>query len=319
MKVNKYADYVAESENLIEIFASKMGNMGYYQNDYSSSNTLDAKTTLTRYWQSGKTYNKAAVDNDITGLYSFATHAATSNGEYLNFTLDDGAAIWNGWQHFEMEINPVSGGYSGPASFGVMATGAGWELCFDNFKVEKISSDDINIAKDTMVGTYAFNIRSKNANGGQGLRFKSTIDLDILDNFGTGFKVVEYGTLVADSTKLGKSNLTRQIAMDKARSGVVFAGVAYNRADGTNLQYALDNNTNILTYTGVLTNFDISQYNITWAVRSYAVIENADGVRTTVYDDVQFLSLVQAAHYIVDNSDNADDVAAAKEVLDVLS
>lgn len=314
MKVNSYAAYVEEQENKIEIFASKMANMGYNVTDCTEDNALNVNTTLTRTWQSGKTYNKVLSASEIGGLYTFKTQ-----GENLKFSTEDGAAIWNGWQHFEMEINPTDDSYSGAATLGITAVGAGWEIHLDNIKVEKYSADDIAEIKDATNGTYAYNIRSQSAEGGQGLRFKSSIDLDVLDNFGTGSKVVEYGTLVADSSKLGDANLTRAAAIDKAMNGFIHVGVAYNRADGTNVQYSLDTATNVLTYTGVLTGFAKEQYNTVWSVRSYVVVENANGVKTVVYGDVCTISLVTAAQNIINTSSNADDIAAAQEVIDALN
>ena len=319
LKVIEYAPYPTgtSGNNQIEMAISKMDD-GYYGG--TAINPKGANK-VTRYHEDGTTYNKVTDFSDQNnGQALYITKASSTGGAELNFDEKYGGAVWDEWCNWQIEIDPYANDYVGPAEFGFQLTGLGWVLGMDNIKITKFAVSDIEAADAATNGTYAYNIRSKNAKGGQGLRFKSTIDLSILDYFGTGAKVVEYGTLATNKLTYESFNnqLLRSLAKDKATDGYVVAGVAYNRESGTNVQYDYDSATNTLTYTGVLMNLSKIQYNTVWAVRGYIIIENADGVQTTVYDDVQFLSLVDAAQHIVDTSNNADDIAAAQEVLDVI-
>lgn len=319
LKVIEYAPYPTgtSGNNQIEMAISKMDD-GYYGG--TAINPKGANK-VTRYFEDGTTYNKVTDFSDQNNCQAlYITKASSTGGAELNFDEKYGGAVWDEWCNWQIEIDPYANDYVGPAEFGFQLTGLGWVLGMDNIKITKFAVSDIEAADAATNGTYAYNIRSKNAKGGQGLRFKSTVDLNILDNFGTGAKVVEYGTLATNKLTYESFNnqLLRSLAKDKATDGYVVAGVAYNRESGTNVQYDYDSETNTLTYTGVLMNLSKIQYNTVWVVRGYIIIENADGVQTTVYDDVQFLSLVDAAQYIVDTSDKADDVAAAQEVLDVV-
>lgn len=320
LKALEYAPYPTgtSGNNQIEMAISKMDD-GYY-----GGTAINAKgaNKVTRYFEDGTTYNKVTDFSDQpNGQALYITKASSTGGSELNFDEKYGGAVWDEWCNWQIEIDPSANNYVGPAEFGFQLTGLGWVLGIDNVKITKFAVSDIEAADDATNGTYAYNIRSKNAKGGQGLRFKSTVNLNILDNFGTGAKVVEYGTLATNKLTYESFNnqLLRNLAKDKATDGYVVAGIAYNRESGTNVQYDYDSETNTLTYTGVLMNLSRIQYNTVWAVRGYIIIENADGVRTTVYDDVRFLSLAEAAQYIVDTSSDPDDIAAAQEVLDVLN
>ena len=315
MKVNTYAGYVAGNDNKIEIFASKMNNMGYYQGSHLVENALNAETSLTRYYEDGTTYEKV-INPAVGGQFMFVTQSGITSGNDLKFNEASGAEIWDEWQHFEIEIDPSEVEYNGAASFGIMPTGAGWDLSIDNIKINSYSMSDIDAADTATEGTKVFNIRAAGEGVEQGLRFKSTIDLDILDKCGNGSKVVEYGTLVMDAAKLNGYKLTRDVAMDKAKSGIAYVGVAYNRDNGTNVQYALDDETNVLTYTGVIVGVPTSKYTSDWAVRGYVIIEDANGNKTVVYDDVYTISLVSAATYIINESTDANDITSAQSVLD---
>ena len=48
----------------------------------------------------------------------------------------------------------------------------------------------------------------------------------------------------------------------------------------------------------------------------YAIVELADGTRTTVYDEIRILSVYDAAQQIVEANTNANDVAVAQTVID---
>lgn len=271
---------------------------------------------ITRYWENGQTYQKVTCfshagmgENNYVGRIS-------KDGAYIDamFSLH-GGEIWDEWQHTVIEVG-TNNDYEGLVEYGIRPNDAGWVVGIDNFKVERVSTAIIDEADTATVGTKAYNIRAKTTDQKQGLRFKSTIDLDSL-NLADGAKIVEYGTLAMKAELLNQGfNLVRQAAKDKALAGRVVAGVAYNEADGTDIRYAIDETNQVLTYTGVLTGISVESYDVDFAVRGYAVVEFADGTRTTVYDEVQTLSVYYAAVNIVETSKNESDKAVAQKVID---
>ena len=110
--------------------------------------------------------------------------------------------------------------------------------------------------------------------------------------------------------------LRREAATDINAGGKAVAGVAYSSDNGIDVRYALDEATNTLTYTGVLTGIGVKNYDVDFVVRGYAIVETADGKRITVYDDQVTLSVYDAAVQIVAENANASDVAIAQTVID---
>ena len=282
---------------------------------------------VTRYYENGKAFQKVTCFNHEAGndFYGRKSHKETVTNEEDGTTsevtvYDDamvdiyGGALWDEWQRVEIEVGS-NNDYEGLVEFGIRPNDAGWVVGVDNFKVEKVSTAIIGEANDATDGTYAFNIRAKTDEKKQGLRFKSTIDLDKL-NLADGAKIVEYGTLaIKEELRNQGFRLVRQAAKDTAVAGHVIAGIAYNEADDTDIRYAIDETNNVLTYTGVLTGIGVKNYDVDFAVRGYAVIELADGTRTTVYDEIVVLSVYDAAQQIIEENANAEDVAIAQTVV----
>ena len=271
---------------------------------------------ITRYWENGQAYQKVASFSESAGADNNFVGRVNKDGVYIDeISSLHGGKIWDEWQHVVVEIG-TNNDYDGLVEYGIRPNDSGWVVGVDNFKVEKIALTTIEEADNATNGTYAFNIRARTAEQKQGLRFKSTIDLDAL-NLADGAKIVEYGTLAMKAELLDQGFiLERQAAKDKAKAGHVVAGVAYNAEDGTDVRYALDETTNTLTYTGVLTGIGVKNYGVSFAVRGYAIVELADGTRTTVYDDVVTLSVYEAAQQIVEANTDANDVAVAQTVID---
>ena len=271
---------------------------------------------ITRYYEDGTPWEK------VSGF----THPRRGEGAFYGTTKVDGvwahiadsyggAALWNEWQHIEIEVGN-NNDYKGLVEFGIRPNDSGWIVGLDNFKVEKVAMTTINEAADATNGTYAFNIRARSAEKKQGLRFKSTIDLDKL-NLADGAKIVEYGTLAMKKSDADQGYfLRREVATDMTAKGKVVAGVAYSSDKGVDVRYALDEATNTLTYTGVLTGIGIKNYDVDFVVRGYAIVETADGNRITVYDDQATLSVYDAAVQIVETNTNEADVAVAQTVID---
>ena len=293
---------------------------------YGASNQTNAALNpntdniVTRYYENGQASQKVTCFNQSAGNFygrpstkvPYDESDPTKGGtiEYGKFT----DSIWEEWQHIEIEIG-TNNDYEGLVEYGIRPNGGGWVVGVDNFKVEKVSTAVIDEANNATDGTYAFNIRARTDEKKQGLRFKSTINLDKL-NLAEGAKIVEYGTLAMKAALMDQGfYLVRQAAKDTAVSGHVIAGIAYNKADGTDVRYAIDETNKILTYTGVLTGIGVKNYDVDFAVRGYAVIELADGTRTTVYDEIVVLSVYDAAQQIIEENANAEDVAVAQTVV----
>ena len=302
---------------------------GLYGASSETNASLNPNTDniVTRYYENGQAFQKVTCFNHAAGndYYGRKTHKETVTNEedgttsevtvYEDAMVDAyGGALWDEWQRVEIEVG-TNNDYEGLVEFGIRPNDGGWVVGVDNFKVEKVSTAIIGETNDATDGTYAFNIRAKTDEKKQGLRFKSTIDLDKL-NLAEGAKIVEYGTLAIKAELMNQGfYLVRQAAKDTAVAGHVIAGIAYNEADGTDVRYAIDETNNVLTYTGVLTGIGVKNYDVDFAVRGYAVIELADGTRTTVYDEIVVLSVYDAAQQIIEENANAEDVAVAQTVV----
>ena len=287
-----------------------------YRKNTATSLNKAGDNIITRYYEDGTPWEK------VSGF----THPRRGEGAFYGTTKVDGvwahisnsyggAALWNEWQHVEIEVGN-NNDYKGLVEFGIRPNDSGWIVGLDNFKVEKVAMTTINEAADATNGTYAFNIRARSAEKKQGLRFKSTIDLDKL-NLADGAKIVEYGTLAMKKSDADQGYfLRREVATDMTDKGKVVAGVAYSSDKGVDVRYALDEATNTLTYTGVLTGIGVKNYDVDFVVRGYAIVETADGNRITVYDDQVTLSVYDAAVQIVETNTNEADVAVAQTVID---
>lgn len=295
--------------------------MAKYDDGKYGTTTVDGylapynENIVTRYYEDGTVLDKVTCFTHETGNNFYGRQK--KDGVYIDAmsTTFGDVNIWNEWQHFEIEVGNA-GDYEGFVEFGIRPNDAGWVVGVDNFKVEKIANATIEEANNATEGTYAFNIRARTADKKQGLRFKSTIDLDAL-NLADGAKIVEYGTLAYKAEYAAQGYfLRREAATDKIAKGKVVAGVAYSSEDGIDVRYALDESTNTLTYTGVLTGIGVKNYDVDFMVCGYAIVETANGERITVYDDAVTLSVYDAAQQIVAESKDANDVAVAQTVID---
>lgn len=325
LKVFKYgSDDSVNSENNYKVGANGIDHRVVQGNEYDNT-SLQSGTNIvmTRYYENGSAFNTATRFTDGGTCFFGRTKTptdVTSADDKVLYTYGDfssGGKMWEEWQHFEVVIKPDGNEYTDPIGYGIRLNGSDWEIGIDNFKVTVIESENIKAADDATESTNFYNIRTS---GVQGLRFKSDIDLNFLDNLGNGAKVVEYGTLATKASNLGADdhNLTllRELAKDKATDSKIVVGVAYSRDSGKDVRYAYNDETKILTYTGVLTNISEKNYKTNYAVRGYVIIEDKDGNRFTVYDDVVELSVYDAAEYIVEHSNDINDKAAAQSVLD---
>lgn len=330
--------------------------MDAYLNTFSAEKTTINNThlvssrdyiTITRYHENGKAYNYATTTPAGVNNYYTCTSARTVTDDadtgytYQKFANNStvGGDLWDEWVHWEIEFDPAGIDYEGFASYGFNFTGKYAVYGIDNFKVEKYALSDIAAADDAHALTNNFNIRAI-SNNGQGLRFKSTVDLGslglisaddgedanydaITGTFANGSKIVEYGTLVGFSDQYyDHSRLVRALSSDMAKNSWAVAGVAYNLESGRDIRYKYENG--VVTYTGVLINIPTQNYDTVWAVRSYVIIEDANKQRTVVYSDVITISMVAAANAVIENSPagakdepGTDAYIAQTEVLDI--
>ena len=321
----KMINFASVAGSKLEMLMAKSNGTAHAITSYTSSNAAVsyAGQTATRYGEDGKAFRRGVNPSSNSSHFMFSTVALEDSS--IGFSDLYGGDLWNEWAHWEIEIDPSKdNGYEGFITFGWhMNTNAqGAILGLDNIKVEKYSTADINAANDNFKGTYAYNIRKKvSSTTPQGLRFKSSIDLDVVDGLGEGSKIVEYGTLAATKTAYINTAalnemLLRANAKDMAKDGNAIAGVAYNRDKGTDIRYSIDEETNVVTYTGVLIGMSVSQFDTDFVVRGYVIIEDAKGMRTVVYGDIQTLNMYQAAAAVVVNPNSPEDAEAAQEVID---
>lgn len=173
----------------------------------------------------------------------------------------------------------------------------------DGFEVY-CHDDFVKLAKDSL----GFKGTAIRITGVQGLRFKNTINVDALKNFGNYAKVVEYGTLaIKEVYKKGAitfENLTDGTYEYTKSGGTVGSylkcGVAYNVETNTDTVFA--SNLYAKDFTGVLIGITEENYSANYVTRAYAKVQFADGSYTYVYGDEQVASITAVAQHIVNNN-----------------
>ncbi len=173
----------------------------------------------------------------------------------------------------------------------------------DGFEVY-CHNDFVKLAEDSL----GFKGTAIRITGVQGLRFKNTINVDALKNFGNYAKVVEYGTLaIKQEYKKGAitfENLTDGTYEYTKSGGTVGSylkcGVAYNVETNTDTVFA--SNLYAKDFTGVLIGITEENYSANYVTRAYAKVQFADGSYTYVYGDEQVASITAVAQHIVDNN-----------------
>ena len=173
----------------------------------------------------------------------------------------------------------------------------------DGFEVY-CHDDFVKLAKDSL----GFKGTAIRITGVQGLRFKNTINVEALKNFGNYAKVVEYGTLaIKEEYKKGAitfENLTDGTYEYTKSGGTVGSylkcGVAYNVETNTDTVFA--SNLYAKDFTGVLIGITEENYSANYVTRAYAKVQFADGSYTYVYGDEQVASITAVAQHIVNNN-----------------
>lgn len=106
-----------------------------------------------------------------------------------------------------------------------------------------------------------------NAALGQGLRFQSTLSLDIRKNGYSDYAVVEYGTLAKRSDN---PNALIYINAESDPVKRIGKGIAYNGTD----EYIFGQTTDRLSFTSVLVGIKSENYRTNYTFRSYCVLSN---------------------------------------------
>lgn len=164
--------------------------------------------------------------------------------------------------------------------------------------------DDITLTESYCGVTTAYNgsaaVRAADANTLQGIRIKSKIEKDWIENA----DIAEYGTLAIRTARLSGAELTGETAN-------AVKGMAYHASTKpTPTLYSVTDTENI--YTGVLIRINPKYYSETYTIRAYAI--DTDG--KAYYADAFEVSVFDVVQAIKNKADApASDVAAADMII----
>ncbi len=190
-------------------------------------------------------------------------------------------------------------------NFGLKGAIGDQDVIVSDFVIEEVVKGSAP-AGDDMIAHPGVSIRKNTESAyGQALRYKFTIDGDIIANAqADGYELVEYGTVVALVDDLAGHAADPIL---NATSYTVRTGVAYDTANGINKQFAVDANSNV-TYTAALYNIPTANYGADIAVRPYAKFKNAEGESYIRYGTTRIASVFAVVEEVLAGS-NADDIA----------
>ncbi len=150
-------------------------------------------------------------------------------------------------------------------------------------------------------------IRKASADVEQALRFKFTIDHSVIDEaLEDGYKLVEYGSVVATTSKLKESAADPVLNRSSSCGYKAIKAMAYQKAysasiASTDIAFAKDNEGNV-TYTAALYNISEANYGKQYSVRPYAIFSN--GSETYVrYGTTRSASVFDVAYAILNNEE----------------
>jgi hypothetical protein len=175
-------------------------------------------------------------------------------------------------------------------------------LYLDNLKIEKVSAESLRQAE--VEKAFTFNgtaIRAAGTNIKQALRFKTTVDENILaENALTGnVTVTEYGFVALNKDLLNGAELTLNSTYRNTAGQTVKAPqkAAYNAANGTDIVF--EKNGNLKTFTAALTGITAAHYNTEYAVRVYVKLSNGE---VHYAGEPQYMSVYQCAALAFDTA-----------------
>lgn len=236
-----------------------------------------------------------ADNNPDGGRRSADATTAISGGETVTnpiSTFTEGKITANTWLNAEFCFN--SGNYED--LYLMLSCGTGNEMRFDEFEVTPL---------ETINNAFTFNgtaIRAAGTNIKQALRFKTTVDENILtENALTGnATVTEYGFVVLSRALLNGAELTLNSTYEKNGAAVIAPQkAAYNKANGTDIVF--EQNGTLKTFTAALTGITKDRYSTEYAVRVYVKLSNGE---VHYAGETQYMSVYQCAALAFDAAGN---------------
>ncbi|MBQ3088410.1 MAG: hypothetical protein IJC36_02120 [Clostridia bacterium] len=221
-------------------------------------------------------------------------------------------SVLKGWNTYSATFTTIEDeDYYLFLNFGLKGAIGNQDVIVSDFVIEEVVKGSAPAA-DEMIDHPGVSIRkASESTFGQALRYKFTIDASVIDNAqADGYELTEYGTVVARVDQLAGHAAD---PIMNATSYTVKKGVAYNKADGTNIQFSVAANGDV-TYTAALYNIPTENYSSRLAVRPYAVFTNADGDSYVRYGTTRVASVFEVAKAILEGS-NSDDIAYVNNVL----
>ena len=274
---------------------------------YSANSGDRSKGNKTNYeWTAdGSDYIPTYIPND--GYVNLMTNVSNPNGSK---TAEDSALTsWNTYSATFTTIEDSQ--YYLFIKFDLKGAVKDQTVIISDVIIEEVV-EGVAPAGDDMIAHPGVSIR-KNTESvyGQALRYKFTVDGEVIANAqADGYELVEYGTVVALASEL---NGHAADPILNATAYTVRIGVAYNKDDGTNIQFAVAANGDV-TYTAALYNIPTTNYDSDIAVRPYAVFRNADGNTYVRYGTTRTASVFDVAKAVLDGN-NTDDQAYVNNTL----
>ena len=166
-----------------------------------------------------------------------------------------------------------------------------------------VKSDNGKNVYELTSGTFSFSVYDSNTSfedkvllklnskgvairieGKQGIRVKTAIDNDLINNGIDGYEVVEYGTIAAKTEWLNGNELTMNNYCNiDGKLYPVRKGVAYLK---DSFDVAFDKDFKSTVFTGVLVGIEEEDYKSSYTARSYVILKNSEGNVKTVYGEV---------------------------------
>lgn len=188
--------------------------------------------------------------------------------------------------------------------FGLKGSNNSQATIISDFVVEEVVKGSAPEGKDMLPHGGVSIRKNTESNYGQALRYKFTIGGNVIANAqADGYELVEYGTVVALADELVGHASDPVLG---ATSYTVRKGVAYNKDDGTNIQFFVDGDGNV-TYTAALYNIPKTNYASDCSVRPYAIFRNAEGDTYVRYGETRVASVFGVVEAVL-NGNKQDDI-----------
>ena len=282
------------------------------------------------------------LSTDTVGNISF-----TSNQLLNKIDFSASSTTYGMWQKVSISFNTgdlteviLHILYSGGAYASSVQTGTNCYLDTFALNLKTDYESAANTAFNNSVERGGVAIRLPDAEGTvtQALRFKARIAKERLEamTLGADYKVVEYGSLAMNSAYIEGDSLVEKannLVIGYTNGGKnVIKGVTYNANSGSNKVFAYKPGERDLIFTAALTGIGKNMegdnlakaYTTTYVVRTYAILELADGTQIAVYDDVTADETFSASIYdvatkaIVDPKvSDVDKEYIQKQIIDV--